>query len=92
VEEIFSKMQAFGITVKDFQSPKANRAGKAGRTAKYKPPLKTPKIASKAVKPVAAKYRGPNGETSFGRGLPPKLLASLVAQVQNKESFAVNPK
>jgi len=84
-------MQAFGITVKDFQSPKANRAGKAGRTVKSKPPLKKPKIASKAGTPVAAKYSGPNGESWSGRGLPPKLLASLVAQGQSKESFAVTP-
>ncbi len=38
---------------------------------------------------VAAKYRGPNGETWSGRGLMPRWMATLVAEGKAKESFAV---
>jgi DNA-binding protein H-NS len=93
VKDIHAKMQAFGITVKDLQSPKS---GKAGRPAKAKTGVakaakapKAPKAARKAGAPVAAKFRGPNGETWSGRGLTPKWLTSLVAQGHSKESFAV---
>ncbi len=91
VKEILTKMQAFGITVKDLQSPKAARAGKPGRPPKAKGAVKAPKAARKAGTPVAAKFRGPNGETWSGRGLTPKWLTSLIAQGQSKESFAVKP-
>ncbi len=92
VKEIQSKMQAFGITVKDLQSPKAGKAGKAGRPAKVKTgATKAPKAARKTGTPVAAKFRGPNGESWSGRGLMPKWLSALVAQGQSKESFAVKP-
>jgi DNA-binding protein H-NS len=92
VQEILTKMQAFGITVKDLQSPKAAKLSKTGRAGKAKSSaVKTPKAARKAGSPVAAKFRGPNGETWSGRGLTPKWLASLVAQGQNKEAFAVKP-
>ena len=87
VKEIQAKMQAFGITVKDIQTRKA---GKPGRVAKVKAP-KAPKASRKPGTPVAAKYRGPNGEAWSGRGLTPKWLAALVAQGQSKESFAVSP-
>jgi len=90
VKEILTKMQAFGITIKDLQSPKAAKASKAGRPAKAKSgAVKTAKVARKSGTPVAAKFRGPNGETWSGRGLTPKWLTSLVAQGQSKESFAV---
>jgi DNA-binding protein H-NS len=88
VKEIVSKMQAFGITVKDLQSPKA-KSGKAGRPAKAK--TGAAKAPRKAGVPVAAKFRGPNGETWSGRGLMPKWLSALVAQGQSKETFAVKP-
>ena len=92
VKDIISKMQAFGITVKDLQSPKAGKAGKAGRPAKAKASAtKAPKAARKVGTPVAAKFRGPNGETWSGRGLMPKWLSALVAQGQSKETFAVKP-
>lgn len=87
VKEIQAKMQVFGITVKDIQTRKA---GKPGRVAKVKAP-KAPKASRKSGTPVAAKYRGPNGEAWSGRGLTPKWLAALVAQGQSKESFAVSP-
>jgi DNA-binding protein H-NS len=91
VQEILAKMQAFGITVKDLQSTKPGKAGKAGRgrpAASAKAP-KAPKAPKKAGTPVAAKYRGPNGETWSGRGLTPKWLASLVAQGQSKDAFLI---
>ena len=92
VKEILTKMQAFGITVKDLQSPKSAKSGKAGRPAKVKAgAVKAPKAARKASAPVAAKFRGPNGETWSGRGLTPKWLTTLVAQGQSKEAFAVKP-
>lgn len=87
VKEIQAKMQAFGITVKDIQ---VRKPGKPGRVAKVKAP-KAAKASRKAGVPVAARYRGPNGETWSGRGLTPKWLAALVAQGQSKESFAVSP-
>jgi DNA-binding protein H-NS len=91
VQDILAKMQAFGITVKDLQATKPGKAGKVGRgrpAASAKAP-KAPKAAKKAGTPVAAKYRGPNGETWSGRGLTPKWLASLVAQGQSKDAFLI---
>ena len=89
VQEILAKMQAFGITAKDLGATK--RKGSKGKT---KAPGKTPaasKRASSGAKkaPVAAKFRGPNGETWSGRGLMPRWLSALVAQGQSKETFAI---
>lgn len=88
VHEIQAKMQAFGITIKDLQSTKAAKGGRG--KAKTSPPkaAKVPKTRKPSA-PVAAKYRGPNGETWSGRGLMPKWLSALVAQGQSKESFSV---
>jgi len=91
VQEIKAKMQAFGITVKDLQSTKGAKGGRGKAKASVSQAAKaakTPK-ARKASAPVAAKYRGPNGETWSGRGLMPKWLSALVAQGQSKESFSV---
>ena len=91
VHEIQAKMQAFGITVKDLQSTKGTKGGRGkakASTAKAPKAAKTTK-ARKASAPVAAKYRGPNGESWSGRGLMPKWLSALVAQGQSKESFSV---
>lgn len=93
VQEILVKMQAFGITVKDLQSAKPAKSGKAGRGKAKSVADKAPKAqraAKKSATPVAAKYRGPNGETWSGRGLTPKWLAALIAQGQSKEAFAIN--
>ncbi len=96
VQEILSKMQAFGITVKDLQTSKPAKAGKAGKAGRGRPAA-SPKASGaakpsrKAGVPVAAKYRGPNGETWSGRGLMPKWLAALVAQGQPKETFLITP-
>lgn len=48
--------------------------------------------ASASAKPkrkVAPKYRGPNGETWTGRGLPPRWLAALEAAGRKRESFLI---
>jgi len=90
VQEIQAKMQAFGITVKDLQGGKTAKAGKGGRgKAKIIAP-KIPRVSKKSTNPVAAKYRGPNGESWSGRGLTPRWLTTLIAQGQSKEAFAVN--
>lgn len=87
VVEIRQKMQAFGITIKDLQSTKIKAKAKAGR--KPKGASDKPAKAKKAVSAVAAKYRGPNGETWSGRGLTPKWLASLVAAGGTKEQYLI---
>jgi len=88
VHEIQAKMQAFGITLKDLQSTKGAKGGRGKAKASLAKAPKAPKTR-KASAPVAAKYRGPNGETWSGRGLMPKWLSALVAQGQSKESFSV---
>jgi DNA-binding protein H-NS len=89
VRDIVEKMQAFGITLKDIQSALGKpRAGKGrGKAVTPKPATKTG--GKKTAAPVAAKYRGPNGETWSGRGLMPRWLAALVAQGRTKEEFAI---
>jgi DNA-binding protein H-NS len=86
VVEIRQKMQAFGITVKDLQSTKVK--AKPGRKAKSVTGDKPAKV-KKASAVVAAKYRGPNGETWSGRGLTPKWLATLIAQGSTKEQYLI---
>jgi DNA-binding protein H-NS len=89
VQDILEKMQAFGITLKDLQNAKPVKATKAGR-GKSNVAIKPVKANKKTGVPVAAKYRGPNGESWSGRGLTPKWLTALIAQGHTKESFAVN--
>lgn len=86
VKEIVAKMQAFGITTKDLV-PGKRRGGKG----KGKPsvPAKRAGAAKKPASPVAAKFRGPQGETWSGRGLMPRWLSALVAEGQPKENFAI---
>lgn len=86
VVEIRQKMQAFGITIKDLQTTKTK--SKAGRKPKVAAADKPVKV-KKASAAVAAKYRGPNGETWSGRGLTPKWLASLIAQGSSKEQYLI---
>jgi len=93
VQEILTKMQAFGITVKDLQAVKPGKLGKLGRgrpKAVESKAAKVVKVPKKSTTPVAAKFRGPNGETWSGRGLTPRWLATLIAQGQAKEAFAIN--
>lgn len=91
VQDILAKMQAFGITVKDLQGAKPAKTAKGvgGKKAAANKPAKISRKGKAGVS-VAAKYRGPNGETWSGRGLTPKWLATLLAQGQTKESFAIN--
>lgn len=91
VQEILAKMQAFGITTKDLQPGKRRgikgksmpKAGKSAANGRRKP------AAGKGGQVVAAKYRGPNGETWSGRGLAPRWLAALLATGKTKEDFAI---
>lgn len=92
VQDILAKMQAFGITAKDLQAAKV-RTGqrKSVKTGVAKKSGR--KGAGKTVRTgvVAAKYRGPEGETWSGRGLMPRWLAALVAQGRSREEFAIKP-
>jgi DNA-binding protein H-NS len=89
VQEILTKMQAFGITLKDLRS-RAGRGGKAKSAGVATKSIRTrAALKNKSATVVAPKYRGPNGETWSGRGLTPRWLASLVAQGRAKEDFAI---
>ena len=89
VQEIVATMQAFGITSKDLQSASLRR-GKSKAVANPKPARgKTGKAAKSSSVPVAAKYRGPNGETWSGRGLTPRWLTALIVAGKKKEDFAI---
>ncbi len=91
VQEILAKMHAFGITVKDLQPGKRRSAkGKPGvKTAKAATTGKRKPAAGQSGQVVAAKYRGPNGETWSGRGLAPRWLSALIASGRSKEDFAI---
>jgi len=94
VGDILAQMQAFGITLKDLQQAMGRRrAGKGRAKAASKVAGKkvaAPKRSPQAGTSVAAKYRGPNGETWSGRGLMPRWLAALVAKGRKKEEFAIS--
>ena len=88
VQEILAKMQAFGITAKDLQTKSGKaRTGKGNVKIAAKRGPAAGKTKTGSV--VAAKFRGPNGETWSGRGLTPRWLSALVVQGQTKEAFAV---
>ena len=89
VQDILAKMQVFGITIKDLQTAKPGKIAKAGRGKGKAAVVRPAKAAKKAGAVVAAKFRGPNGETWSGRGLTPKWLTALVAQGRTKEEFAI---
>lgn len=90
VQDILVKMQAFGITLKDLQPSKVRGTkGKSKAATTVKSAVSKAKKKEKVAAVVAAKYRGPNGETWSGRGLTPRWLAALVAQGQAKEEFAI---
>jgi len=90
VQDILVKMQAFGITLKDLQPGKVRGTkGKSKTATTVKSAVSKAKKKEKVAAVVAAKYRGPNGETWSGRGLTPRWLAALVAQGQAKEEFAI---
>ena len=47
------------------------------------------KLRGDAGKPIAAKFRSPDGETWSGRGRMPKWLTRATAEGKSKEDFAV---
>ena len=86
VQEILSKMLAFGITLKDLQRESTKKT-----TGSKSPPSasRMPKNGKKKTSTVPAKYRGPNDETWSGRGITPKWLAAFVTQGRKKEDFLI---
>jgi DNA-binding protein H-NS len=48
-----------------------------------------PKAGTRKKRKVAAKYRGPNGESWAGRGMRPRWLTALIAEGRKVEEFAV---
>ena len=89
VQDIREKMEVFGITVKDLQTNKRGpKAGKGGKDAVPRKPV-IPGAKKVVGKPVAAKFRGPNGETWSGRGLSPRWLTTLVEQGASRDDFAI---
>ena len=87
VLDIREKMQAFGITVKDLQPGKASKKADARLPAKKRA---TTGVKKAAGAPVAAKYRGPEGQSWSGRGLTPRWMAALIAQGRTKEEFTIS--
>lgn len=93
VGEILKQMQAFGITLKDLQQamgktrPAQGRVRTTGKKSHKQAVVK--KRSPIAGRPVAAKYRGPKGETWSGRGSMPKWLAVLVTNGKTREDFAI---
>ena len=86
VAELREKMLAYGISVKELSRPvskskkmKPDAAAKQGRAPKVK------KISA----PVAAKYRGPEGQAWSGRGIPPKWIKDLMASGRTKDEFLI---
>lgn len=47
------------------------------------------KTRKAATAKVAAKYKGPNGETYSGRGLKPKWLSALVADGHSLDEYLI---
>ena len=101
VQDIMGKMRAFGISLKDLQPGKAGKSGKAsgksrGASTKRASGNVSGNVSGRASSksanagvPVAAKYRGPNGETWSGRGLMPRWLSALVSQGQTRDDFLI---
>jgi DNA-binding protein H-NS len=90
VQDILVKMNAFGITLKDLQPGKTRGPKSKSRAGLVAKGVGRPRKKEKTTVTVAAKYRGPNGESWSGRGLTPRWLVALVAQGQSKESFAIS--
>lgn len=87
--DILAKMDAFGISIKDLQVATAKTKGRGRPAGKSKVIAKPVTKRKTAGAVVAAKFKGPNGESWSGRGLTPRWLTTLIAQGQTKESFAI---
>ena len=93
VQDILAKMAAFGITTKDLEAARKKAPKGRGKAAGKAKAAGAGRASKKAggTSTVAAKYRGPNGETWSGRGLMPRWMATLVATGRTKEEFAIAP-
>lgn len=90
VTEIREKMQVFGITVKDLQVIKrVRKLGKGKKEGAVEKKTSEAGVKKQIGKPVAPKFRGPNGEMWSGRGLSPRWLALLVEQGASRDDFAI---
>ena len=84
--ELREQMVAYGITAEELSRP-------AARAAKTRQPLAkaaSPAKGKKAVVPMPAKYRGPQGQTWTGRGIAPKWLSELLVDGKTREDFLIN--
>ena len=89
VRDILAKMDAFGISIKDLQGAALKTKGRGRPAGKAKVAAKPAAKRKTSGAVVAAKYKGPNGELWSGRGLTPRWMATLIAQGQSKEAFAI---
>src|SRR5271166_1326181 len=53
------------------------------------PEQTTRRHRSDAGQPLVPKFRGPNGETWSGRGIPPRWMSALEAQGRKREEFRI---
>lgn len=93
IQEILAKMSAFGITLKDLRPKKGGRLIKSNSKATVQVARRTgnKKTKSKLTgSVVAAKFKGPAGESWSGRGLMPRWLTAQIALGKSKDDFAVN--
>lgn len=86
VQDIHEKMRAFGITLKDLQSPKSSKRTSLADGQTKKPRKTSSKLTGNKV---AVKYRGAEGQSWSGRGLMPRWLKTLVTDGRTKEEFLV---
>jgi DNA-binding protein H-NS len=56
----------------------------------FKSGIATARKQAKSTSVVAAKYRGPNGETWSGRGRAPKWLVALEAEGRQRAEFSIS--
>ncbi len=89
VQDILVKMKAFGISLKDLQPGKARGTKGKAKTATTTQGATVKAKKTKDAVVIAAKFRGPNGETWSGRGLSPRWLTALLAQGHSKDEFAI---
>ncbi len=77
LEETRAKLAELGLTLEAVLPAPANSGQSGGGRKKRRD----------AGQPLAAKYRGPSGETWSGRGRIPKWLQTLEAEGRSREEF-----
>ena len=77
LEETRAKLAELGLTLEAVLPAPAN-SGQSGGGRKRR---------RDAGQPLAAKYRGPSGETWSGRGRVPRWLQTLEAEGRSREEF-----